>query len=102
MRGEAGGQHRVRGKGTAVGPVDQEPDAAKLRRHQDASLGRSCFGTVIAKSRTAVPAVGLRVEDISVMGENSRAPILGQPIDASRPGPPCQVPNTQCKHGLLA
>lgn len=57
MPGEAGGQRRVRGKGTAVSTVEQKPDAAKLRRHRDASLGRTCFCTVVPKSRTAVPAV---------------------------------------------
>lgn len=67
---------RVRGKGAAVGPVQQEPDAAKLPEHQDA---RSSFGTAIAKSRTSAPAVGLRVEEISVMGRAQEPPYLASP-----------------------
>lgn len=67
---------RVRGKGAAVGPVQQEPDAAKLPEHQDASLGGTSFSTVIAKSRTSAPAVGLRVEEISMMGRAQEPPYL--------------------------
>lgn len=102
MRGEAGGQHRVSGKGTVVGTMEQKPGIAELHRHRDASLGRSCLGAVIPKSRTARSCSQEKVEEISVMGENPRATIPGHPLGASRPGPPCQLPNTQRKHELLA
>lgn len=98
-RRQAGGQRRVRGKGMAVGAVEQEPDVSKL---QQTSLARSCFSTVIPKSRTAVPAVGLQMEEISVMGESSRAAIPGQLLGASRLGPPCQLQIYDVSIGLLA
>lgn len=62
MEGQARDWLKVRGKGTAACPVEQEP--VQLHQHQNALLGRSCFSTVIPKSRTAVPAVELWVEEI--------------------------------------
>lgn len=53
-------------EGNSGGYCEARARHSKLHRHQDASLWRGCFSTVIPMSRAAFSVVRLRVEKISV------------------------------------
>lgn len=75
---------------------------SKLHRYQDTSLWRGCSGTVIPKSRAAVPVVRLRVEEMCQWSGAQELPHQASPCVHLCQDPHVSFQMAQHKHGLLA